>query len=325
MRVLVTGGTGYIGSHTIVELLEADHTVVAIDNLVNSSAKSLERVERITGRRVEFQLVDLLNKEALNLLFRRQGPFDAVIHFAGLKAVGESVEKPLLYYENNLTGTLNLLVTMSNHGCHNLVFSSSATVYAGANNLVNPVTESSPLGCTNAYGRTKLMVEKMLRDICYDPLWNVTILRYFNPVGAHPSGLIGEDPSGPPNNLMPYVSQVASGRRACLQVYGDDWDTPDGTGVRDYIHVVDLAKGHVAALSHLGGCLTYNLGTGCGHSVMDLVEGMRKASGHPIPLRVVGRRSGDVATLYSDPTLANRELQWFAQHSLEDMCRPEGY
>jgi len=323
MNVFVTGGTGYIGSHTIVELLQTGHRVVAADNLVNSSEESLRRVERITGQQVPFHNVDLRDRAALSALFSRES-FDCVLHFAGLKAVGESVEKPLLYYENNLTSTMNLLSVMAEHGVKKILFSSSATVYAPDNPM--PLRETSRTGgCTNPYGWTKFMCEEIMRSAANaDRELSVMLLRYFNPVGAHPSGLMGEDPRGIPNNLMPFISQVAAGRRDHLNVFGNDYDTPDGTGVRDYIHVVDLAKGHVKAMEYMAGHTgteVFNLGTGTGYSVLDMVRAFEKATGVPIPYEIVGRRSGDVATVYADPSKSEKLLGWRAELSLEDMCR----
>jgi len=334
--VLVTGGAGYIGSHTVVELLEAGYDVVVLDSLVNSCTESLKRVEEITGKKVTFMKVDLLDKEATQEVFKKY-KFTKVLHFAGLKAVGESVELPLLYYHNNITGTLNLLEVMKEYQVKNIVFSSSATVYGTPQYL--PVDESHPVGgCTNAYGKTKYFIEEILADLCVsDKTWNVVLLRYFNPVGSHKSGRIGEDPQGPPNNLMPYVAQVAVGRRKELSVYGNDYDTPDGTGVRDYIHVVDLAIGHLNACKRLDagcGCVAYNLGTGVGYSVLDMVKAFEKASQKPVPYKVVGRRSGDVATVYAKPDVAERDLGWKATRGLDEMCEdlwrwqsqnPKGY
>ena len=336
MKILVTGGAGYIGSHTCVELLEAGHEVVVVDNLSNSKESALRRVEAIAGRRLHFHLVDLLDREALSAVFAREAPLDAVVHFAGLKAVGESVARPLHYYRNNVAGTLSLCNVMADYGVKDIVFSSSATVYGTPEEM--PLREDFPLGPINPYGRTKWMIEEILRDLhTADPEWNVALLRYFNPVGAHPSGRIGEDPSGVPNNLMPYIAQVAVGRRPRLQVFGDDYPTPDGTGIRDYIHVVDLARGHLAALEKLRanpGVVTYNLGTGQGHSVLEVVAAFEEASGQPIPYDVVARRPGDAAVSYADPALAEAELGWKAERSLEEMCadtwrwqseNPEGY
>lgn len=322
MKVMVTGGAGYIGSHTVVELLTAGHEVVVFDNFYNSKPKSLERVRTITGKDFKFYEADMLDASAMDRIFGAEKP-DAVIHFAGLKAVGESCEKPWLYYNNNIVGTLNILAAMKKHGVHRLVFSSSATVYGEAE--VVPVREDFPTGATNPYGQTKLMQEIMLTDMTKaDPQLTVTLLRYFNPVGAHESGLIGEDPQGIPNNLMPYISQVAIGKRECLSVFGDDYNTPDGTGVRDYIHVVDLAKGHIKALeAQVGktGVFIYNLGTGEGYSVLDMVHAFEKASGVKVHYKIVDRRPGDVETLYADTAKAKAEIGFVAEKTLEDMCR----
>jgi UDP-glucose 4-epimerase len=321
-RILVTGGAGYIGSHTCVELLNAGFDdVVVVDNLDNSTTESLRRVTELTGKKVEFHRVNLCDEPALAKLFAGRR-FDAVIHFAGLKAVGESNEIPLRYYDNNITGTLVLLKLMREHGCFELVFSSSATVYGQPKEV--PVTEEASLYATNPYGRTKLFIEEILRDLCAsDKRWRVVLLRYFNPIGAHPSGRIGEDPQGIPNNLMPYVMQVAVGRRERLQVFGDDYQTPDGTGVRDFIHVVDLSLGHVAAIERMErirGCVPINLGTGQGYSVLDLVRASERAVGAEIPYQVVARRAGDVGTSYANPARAAELLGWRAQRSLDDMC-----
>ncbi|MDA3963371.1 MAG: UDP-glucose 4-epimerase GalE [Planctomycetota bacterium] len=322
-RILVTGGAGYIGSHTAIELLEAGDEVVVVDNLDNSSEEALHRVRSITGKDVSFHRVDLLDRAALDAVFTQEGPIDAVIHFAGLKAVGESCVMPLRYYQNNLTGTLHLLEAMAAVGCKQLVFSSSATVYGDPERV--PVTEDCRLQATNPYGRTKLFIEEMLRDLCAaDEDWKVVLLRYFNPVGAHISGRIGEDPAGIPNNLMPFIAQVAVGRREQLSVFGDDYPTPDGTGVRDYIHVVDLAKGHLAAIDHLSdvhGCVPYNLGTGQGYSVLDMIRAFEKASGRKVAYQVVDRRPGDVATCYADPATATTALGWKAELGVDEMCR----
>ncbi len=321
MHVLVTGGAGYIGSHTCVELLEGGHDVTVMDNLSNSKIESLGRVEEITGGTLVFEQLDLLDRQGLTDLFAANA-FDAVIHFAGLKAVGESVEMPLTYYRNNVTGTINLLEIMGAYGCKRLVFSSSATVY-GESDVV-PLHEELPLSATNPYGRSKLMIEDILRDLYRaDAGWDIAILRYFNPVGAHPSGRIGEDPNGIPNNLFPYITQVAVGKRPQLAVYGADYATPDGTGVRDYIHVVDLAIGHLKALDKLmegPGLVTYNLGTGRGSSVLEVIRAFEQASGQTVPYEVVARRAGDVATSYADPANAERELKWRATRTLEMMC-----
>ena len=321
MRILVTGGAGYIGSHTCVELLSDGHEVVVIDNLSNSSVQALNRVRDISGRDLEFHHANLRDAAALEHVFAGQ-PFDAVIHFAGLKAVGESVEKPLLYYENNITGTLVLLEAMKGVGLRRLVFSSSATVYGDPATV--PIREDFPLSASNPYGRTKLFIEEILRDLQRaEPQWDIVLLRYFNPVGAHLSGLIGEDPAGIPNNLMPFVSQVAVGKLECLNVWGNDYPTPDGTGVRDYIHVVDLARGHLAALQVRGGggVRTYNLGSGRGYSVMEMIGAFERASGRQIKYRNAPRRPGDVASCYADPSLAQAELGWSARLDLDAMCR----
>ena len=323
MHILVTGGAGYIGSHTCLELLQCGHDVCVVDNLSNSSTESLHRVERLTAKKIEFHKTDLLDRKGLEDVFAASGVrFDAVIHFAGKKAVGESVEKPLLYYHNNITGTLVLAEVMAKYGVKNIIFSSSATVYGDPASV--PITEDFPLSCTNPYGRTKLMVEEILTDVAVaDPAWNVCLLRYFNPVGAHKSGQIGEDPSGIPNNLMPYISQVAVGKLQELSVFGNDYPTHDGTGVRDYIHVVDLAKGHVKALDKIvtqPGVVTYNLGTGKGYSVLEMVQAFAKASGREIAYKIVGRRAGDIAACYANPAKALAELGWTAQYGLQEMC-----
>lgn len=321
MKVLVTGGAGYIGSHTCVELLNAGHEVVVYDNLSNSKPEALKRVVELTGREPVFVEADILDRAALDAVFAAHA-IDAVIHFAGLKAVGESVAIPLRYYHNNITGTLVLLEAMAAAGCKRLVFSSSATVYGLAETV--PLKEEYPLGATNPYGQTKLMIEQILRDLSVaDPTWSIALLRYFNPVGAHESGRIGEDPNGIPNNLMPFITQVAIGKRAELAVFGNDYDTPDGTGVRDYIHVVDLAKGHLAALGKVmqgPGTDAYNLGTGNGYSVLDMVKAFEKASGRPVPYRITARRPGDIGTCYGDPSKALRELGWKAELELDRMC-----
>ncbi|MCI8334260.1 MAG: UDP-glucose 4-epimerase GalE [Lachnospiraceae bacterium] len=336
MAILVTGGAGFIGSHTCVELLEAGYDVVVVDNLYNSSRKSLDRVEQITGKKPVFYEADILDREALNRIFEKE-QIESVIHFAGLKAVGESVSKPIEYYYNNIAGTLVLCDVMRRHNVKNIVFSSSATVYGDPAFI--PITEECPKGkITNPYGQTKGMLEQVLEDIhVSDPEWNVILLRYFNPIGAHKSGLIGEDPKGIPNNLVPYVAQVAIGKLETLGVFGDDYDTPDGTGVRDYIHVVDLAKGHVAAIKKLEekkGVLIYNLGTGKGYSVLDVVHAFEKACGKEIPYTIKPRRPGDIATCYADPAKAKAELGWEAQYGIEEMCadswkwqsmNPKGY
>jgi len=321
MKILVTGGAGYIGSHTCVELLDAGHEVVVVDNLCNSSRESLKRVEQITGKSVAFHEADILDEAALDAIFAQHKP-DAVIHFAALKAVGESVAKPLSYYFNNITGTLTLCRCMEKAGVYNLVFSSSATVYGDPASV--PITESFPLSATNPYGQTKLMNEQILRDLhVANPSWNVALLRYFNPVGAHKSGLIGEAPDGIPNNLTPYITQVAVGKRACLSVFGNDYPTPDGTGVRDYIHVVDLAKGHIKAVEKLAekpGVITVNLGTGRGYSVLEVVRMFAEVSGREIPYKIVDRRPGDIAECYADPSLAEQVLGWKAELGLREMC-----
>ena len=322
MAILVTGGAGFIGSHTCVELINAGRDIVVMDNLSNSSEKSLERVTQITGKKVPFYKVDLLVVEGMNEIFEKE-KIDAVIHFAGLKAVGESVKKPWEYYNNNITGTLNLVKVMREHGVKNIIFSSSATVYG--NPAFVPITEECPKGvCTNPYGWTKSMLEQILSDIQKaDPEWNVILLRYFNPIGAHKSGLIGENPNGIPNNLMPYITQVAVGKLPRLGVFGDDYKTHDGTGVRDYIHVVDLAIGHVKALDKIEkncGLFVCNLGTGQGYSVLDVVKAFEKASGITIPYDIKPRRAGDIDECYADPSLAERELGWKAQRGIEEMC-----
>ena len=322
MRILVTGGAGYIGSHTCIELLNAGYEVVVLDNLYNSSEKALDRVQQITGKKLTFYKADILDKKALDDIFDKE-QIDAVIHFAGLKAVGESVAKPLEYYHNNMTGTFNLCDSMRNHGVKNIIFSSSATVYGDPAFI--PITEECPKGkITNPYGQTKGMLEQVLTDLhTADPEWNVVLLRYFNPIGAHESGLIGEDPKGIPNNLVPYIAQVAVGKLECLGVFGNDYDTPDGTGVRDYIHVVDLAKGHVKALKKIedkSGVSIYNLGTGIGYSVLDVVHAFEKACGKKIKYEIKPRRAGDIATCYADATKAKEELGWVAEKGIEEMC-----
>ncbi len=322
MRILVTGGAGYIGSHTCVELLEADYEVVVVDNLYNASEKALERVKKITGKDLTFYQADICDRQAMDRIFEQE-KIDAVIHFAGLKAVGESVAKPIEYYQNNIAGTLTLCDSMRSHGVKNIIFSSSATVYGDP--AFVPITEECPKGvCTNPYGWTKWMLEQVLTDIQKaDPEWNVILLRYFNPIGAHKSGLIGEDPKGIPNNLLPYVAQVAIGKLECLGVFGNDYDTPDGTGVRDYIHVVDLAKGHVKAIQKLAdkeGVSVYNLGTGNGYSVLQVVSAFEKACGHAIKYEIKPRRAGDIATCYCDPSKAKAELGWEAENGIEQMC-----
>jgi UDP-glucose 4-epimerase len=364
-NVLVTGGTGYIGSHTCVQLLQAGYGVVVVDNLCNSKAAVLDRIEKIAGRRPHFQQADVRHREALRTIFSAHS-IDAVIHFAGLKAVGESTAEPLRYYDNNVSATLALCEVMAQAGVKDIVFSSSATVYGEPPSL--PILEDFPLAPANPYGRTKKMIEDILRDLqAADPAWRVVLLRYFNPVGAHPSGLIGEDPQGIPNNLMPFVSQVAVGRLPRLRIFGNDYATTDGTGVRDYLHVVDLATGHLralekifslspphsslsfprkressdvpdsaAVLQHAGGsrCLTYNLGTGRGYSVLEVVKAFEKASGRTIPYEITGRRPGDSAAIYADPALAGQELNWTASRGLDAMCadtwrwqsmNPQGY
>ena len=322
MHILVTGGAGYIGSHTCVQLLNDGYEVTVVDNLSNSSAESLARVEEITGKKVQFYEKDLLDKSALRQIFS-ENKFDAVIHFAGLKAVGESVALPLRYYQNNLISTMNLCEVMAEFGVKKLVFSSSATVYGVPKTV--PIKEDFPLSCTNPYGRTKLMIEEMLRDFAVaDSDWDIAILRYFNPVGAHESGMIGEDPKDIPNNLMPYVAQTAVGKREYVHVFGNDYDTPDGTGVRDYIHVIDLADGHLLALKKIEnhvGVVTYNLGTGHGYSVLDMIAAFSKACGKQVPYKIEARRPGDIATCYADPAYAKAELGFEAKRNLEDMCR----
>lgn len=336
MKILVTGGAGYIGSHTCVELLNAGYEVVVLDNLYNSSEEALKRVEKITGKTLTFYEGDMLDREICEKIFTEH-KIDAVIHFAGLKAVGESVEKPWEYYYNNITGTLILTDVMRKHGCKNIVFSSSATVYGDP--AFVPITEECPKGqITNPYGQTKGMLEQILTDLhTGDPEWNVILLRYFNPIGAHESGLIGEDPKGIPNNLVPYIAQVAIGKRECLGVFGNDYPTPDGTCVRDYIHVVDLAAGHVCAIKKLEtakGVLIYNLGTGRGYSVLDVLHAYEKACGKEIPFKFCPRRAGDVPACYSDPSKAAKELGWTAKRDIEEMCadswkwqsmNPDGY
>lgn len=322
MKILVTGGAGYIGSHTCVELLEAGYDVVVVDNLYNASEKSIERIREITGKDLVFYNADILDYDALDKIFTDE-KVDCVIHFAGLKAVGESVAKPLEYYQNNIAGTLVLCDVMRKHGVKNIIFSSSATVYGDPAFI--PITEKCPKGTpTNPYGWTKHMIEQILTDFhTADAEWNVILLRYFNPIGAHKSGLIGEDPKGIPNNLLPYVAQVAIGKLECLGVFGDDYNTPDGTGVRDYIHVVDLARGHVKAIDKIKenpGVKIYNLGTGKGYSVLDVVKAFEKACGHEIPYVIKPRRPGDIATCYSDASLAREELGWEAQYDIDEMC-----
>ena len=335
MKILVTGGTGYIGSHTVLELLEAGYDTVVLDNLCNSSEESIRRVGEITGKQAVFYKADIRDEEAMNRIFQAEKP-DAVIHFAGLKAVGESVQIPLEYYDNNINGTLFLLRAMRSCGCKSIVFSSSATVYGKPETV--PIREDFPLSATNPYGRTKLMIEKILGDLYVsDPSWNVILLRYFNPIGAHESGRIGEDPDGIPNNLLPYVAKVAVGRLEKVNVFGNDYDPPDGTGVRDYIHVVDLAKGHVKALEKIcqnPGLEVYNLGTGNGYSVLDIIHAFSKACGHEIPYVIGPRRPGDIDVCYADPAKARKELGWEAEYDLNRMCEdtwrwqsqnPDGY
>lgn len=322
MSILVTGGAGYIGSHTCLELLNQGKDVVVVDNLCNSKIESLRRVEEITGKPIRFYECDILDREGLNRVFS-ENSIEAVIHFAGLKAVGESCQKPLEYFHNNVTGTLVLCQVMNQFHVKKMVFSSSATVYGSSN--PSPLREDMPVGgVTNPYGRTKLMIEEILRDLyASDPQWSVALLRYFNPIGAHESGKIGEDPNGIPNNLMPYISQVAIGKLKELSVFGDDYDTPDGTGVRDYIHVVDLARGHLKAVDWVQnhtGVDAFNLGTGCGYSVKQLVSAFEVATGKKVPYRIAPRRSGDVATCYSDPSKAKKELGWQAELGVERMC-----
>ena len=321
-KILVTGGAGYIGSHTVVELIEAGYDVVVVDNLSNSSKESLNRVEQITGKAVKFYENDIADMDAMAKIFD-ENDIDAVIHFAGLKAVGESVEKPLEYYKNNIAGTLNMCEVMRNHGVKNIIFSSSATVYGDPETV--PITEECPKGvCTNPYGWTKSMLEQILMDFnVADSEWNVILLRYFNPIGAHKSGMIGEDPNGIPNNLMPYITKVATKQLERLNVFGDDYPTPDGTGVRDYIHVVDLAKGHVKALEKIvenPGVKIYNLGTGKGYSVLEVVKNFEDASGVEIPYVIAPRRAGDIAECYADASLAKEELGWEAEFGIKEMC-----
>ena len=323
MKILVTGGLGYIGSHTCVELAKENHDLIIVDNLSNSKESVLDRLEKITGNRYKLYKYDLVEKDKVEEIFK-DNKIDAVIHFAGLKAVGESVEKPIEYYSNNLISTLNLLEVMKKYNVKKFIFSSSATVY-GTPEIV-PITEKCKVGgTTNPYGTTKYMIELILKDLyASDNSWNISILRYFNPIGAHESGLIGEEPNGIPNNLMPYILKVASGKLECLNVFGNDYDTPDGTGVRDYIHVVDLANGHVKALNKFnenGGLYIYNLGTGTGYSVLDIVNNFEKANGIKVNYKIAPRRPGDIATCYADPTKAKEELGWVAEKNIEDMCR----
>mgnify|MGYP001864271315 FL=1 len=322
MKILVSGGAGYIGTHTCVALLEAGYNVVVADNLINASREALRRVEEITGKTVPFVKADLCDRRATEALFDAHPDIEAVIHFAALKAVGESVRKPLEYYTNNLTNTLTVLNVMREHGVRNFVFSSSATVYGDPQTV--PIREDAPCSATNPYGYTKLMLERILTDCCAaDPNLNVALLRYFNPIGAHPSGKIGEDPNGIPNNLVPYIAKVAAGQLECLHIFGGDWPTHDGTGVRDYIHVMDLAQGHVAALDKLKencGLFICNLGTGKGYSVLDVLHAYEKACGHPLPYVMDPRRPGDVAACWADPSKARAELGWTAKYGMEEMC-----
>jgi UDP-glucose 4-epimerase len=321
MSILVTGGAGYIGSHTCIELLEAGYEVVVVDNLCNSSEEALNRVQKITGKKLKFYQVDLLDKDKLNQVFEKE-TIETVIHFAGLKAVGESVYKPLEYYQNNITGTLVLLEVMRSYNVKNTVFSSSATVYGNPKTV--PIKEDFPLSVTNPYGRTKLMLEDIFRDLYVsDSAWNIILLRYFNPIGAHQSGLIGEDPKGIPNNLVPFITQTAAGKLEAVGVFGTDYPTPDGSGVRDYIHVVDLARGHVKAVEKLAeqpGIRAYNLGTGRGYSVLEMLRAFSEVCNKEIPFVLKERRPGDIATCYADATLAKEELYWTAEKSLKDMC-----
>ena len=321
MKILVTGGAGYIGSHTCMELLHAGYDVVVVDNLSNSKMESLKRVQKLTGKTLEFHLIDLLDQQALNNVFQKS-KIDAVIHFAGLKAVGESVSAPLKYYHNNVAGTLVLCSVMNNNNVKNIIFSSSATVYGDPKEV--PIREEFPVNPTNPYGRSKLMIEDILKDLFEaDKNWNVVLLRYFNPVGAHPTGQIGEDPNGIPNNLFPYISQVAVGKLSELSVFGSNYPTPDGTGVRDYIHVVDLAKAHISALFKFKsnfGIETYNIGTGRGYSVFEIISAFAKASGRKITHKIIDRRPGDIATCFADPTKANKQLGWAAQYGINQMC-----
>lgn len=320
-NILVTGGAGFIGSHTVVELLNAGYGVVVLDNLVNSSSESLERVKKITGKSIKFYKDDLLDKEALQNIFEKED-ISSVIHFAGLKAVGESCRIPLEYFNNNITGTINLLMAMEKYNVKSLVFSSSATVYGKPESV--PISEDFPLSVSNPYGRTKLIIEDMLRDIYKaDTSWNIALLRYFNPIGAHESGEIGENPNGIPNNLLPYVSKVAIGELEAVNVFGNDYDTPDGTGVRDYIHVVDLAEGHIKALEKLTsnpGLVTYNLGTGTGYSVLEIIHNFEKACGKKIPYKITERRPGDIDMCYANPEKAKKELGWEAKRDIDKMC-----
>jgi len=321
MNILVTGGAGYIGSHTCLELLQAGYEIVVVDNLVNSKEESLKRVQELTGKNLTFHKVDLLDREGLEKVFEKHS-FQAVIHFAGLKSMGESVNIPLDYFHNNVTGTLILLKVMKKHNVHNIVFSSTAGVYGEAKTV--PITEEFPISVLNPYSRSKLIIEDILRDLYRaESEWNIALLRYFNPVGAHLSGRIGEDPKGIPNNLMPYVAQVAVGKHPFVRVWGNDYPTPDGSGVRDYIHVMDLADGHINALEKLEkkpGLVTYNLGTGRGYSVMEVIHAFEEACGHKIPYQVLERRPGDAAISYADPSKANRELNWHTKRTLNEMC-----
>ncbi len=322
MAILITGGAGYIGSHTMVEFLNAGRELVVVDNFMNSKPEALERVRKITGKDFKFYQVDLLDKEALDKVVRENN-IDSCIHFAGLKAVGESCAKPMLYYHNNITGTLNLCEVLQKYGAKRIVFSSSATVYGNPASV--PITEDFPLSTTNPYGETKLMIERILKDIYNaDNEWSVSILRYFNPIGAHKSGLIGEDPQGIPNNLLPYITQVAAGRRECLSVFGNDYNTPDGTGVRDYIHVVDLARAHLKAIERaekITGVEHFNVGTGVGYSVLDIVHAYEKATGIKINYKITARRPGDIDECYANPKKAYEVLGWSAEYNIEDMCR----
>jgi len=322
MNILVTGGAGYIGSHTVILLIEAGYNVIVFDNFCNASHESIRRVEKITGEKITTIEGDIRNKNDLHDVFNRYA-IDAVIHFAGLKAVGESVEKPLTYYDNNVYGTVALCEVMAEHHCKSIIFSSSATVYGDP--ATTPITEEFPTSATNPYGRSKLFIEEILRDLFVsDPEWKIILLRYFNPVGAHPSGTMGEDPNGIPNNLMPFITQTAVGKRSCLSVFGDDYNTPDGTGVRDYIHVMDLAAGHVKALEKIGNfneVMTINLGTGTGYSVLEMVKAFEKASGKEVPYCIAPRRAGDIAQCYADPSYAKKVLNWEATKGIEEMCK----